>query len=147
VADAVRVTPPWCLSRPAQAAALAAIADSEYYERRYRETDALRDDLWAGLAAIPGLCPRRSVANFVFCWLEEPLDAPTIVETCARQGLFLRAFPADSALRSRAFRVAVKDVRTQRQMLRTIAGAVDDARRSRAAAVSDQPAAAGPTGS
>ena len=133
MADAVRATPPWCISRPAQAAALAAIADPAYYEARYRETSALRDELWGGLAAIPGLRPRHGVANFVYCGVEEPLDADSIVEACVRQRLFLRTFPADPALRGRAIRVAVKDADTQRQMLRTIADAVEDTRRGRVA--------------
>jgi len=138
VDDAMRATPPWCISRPAQAAALAAIADPDYYERRYEETTILRDELWTGLAAIPGLHPRRGVANFLFCWLEEPLDAATIVEACARQGVFLRAFPAEPALRDRALRVAVRDADAQRRILHTIAEAVDEVQRSRAA-VDGQP--------
>ena len=81
----------------------------------------------------PGLRPGRGVANFVYCGIEEPLDADTVGEASARQGLFLRALPAESTLRGRTIRVASKDAETQQRMLRKLADAVEDASGSRTA--------------
>ena len=129
--DARRASPPWGLSRPSQAAALAALADPDYYLDRYLTTATLRGDLRAGLAAIPGLRPRDGAANFVFCELDEPLDADTIREGCAARGLFVRAFPADARLRDRALRIAVKDATTQGRMLQIIAEVAEESRAAR----------------
>jgi len=114
--EAWAVTPPWNISRPAQVAAIAALGDPGYYAERYRETAGLRQDLEARLALLPGVRPRRGVANFVLCEFEG-IDAPTVVELARRRGLFLRDFPTDPALRWRAIRIAVGDGRTNDRVI------------------------------
>jgi histidinol-phosphate/aromatic aminotransferase/cobyric acid decarboxylase-like protein/ribosomal protein S18 acetylase RimI-like enzyme len=113
IADAWRTTPPWLISRPAGAAAVAALADPAYYARRYLETAALRTELTTGLARIRGVRPRPSVANFILCELDPPLDASTVVERAAARDLYVRGFPSDPYLRWRAIRIGVKDQATQ----------------------------------
>src|SRR5207302_1890503 len=49
------ITPPWVVSLPAQVAAVAALADPNYYAVRYEETHALRQSLALALTAL-GLC-------------------------------------------------------------------------------------------
>ena len=128
------VTPPWAVSRPAQAAGLAAIAAPAYYADRYRETALLREELTEGLAAIDGICPRAGAANFVFCKLDPPLDAATIIERSRALGLYLRSFPTDAQLRWHAIRVAVKDRSTQERMLEILMTVVEETRRARSRA-------------
>jgi histidinol-phosphate/aromatic aminotransferase/cobyric acid decarboxylase-like protein/predicted GNAT family N-acyltransferase len=131
MADVRRATPPWGISRPAQAAGLAAIGDPDYYAARYRETAVLREELRGGLAAIPGVRSREGAANFVLVELDEPLDAATIAERCSAYGLYLRAFPGDVPFRWRALRVAVKDRPTQQRMLHVLATVVNETRAAR----------------
>jgi histidinol-phosphate/aromatic aminotransferase/cobyric acid decarboxylase-like protein len=126
LADAWRLTPPWLISRPAGAAAVAALSDSAYYAARYRETAALREELVDGLRRIPGLEPREGVANYVFCELREPLDAATVVERLAARGVYVRAFPTDMALRWRAIRIAVLDHARQSRLLVNLREVVDE---------------------
>jgi histidinol-phosphate/aromatic aminotransferase/cobyric acid decarboxylase-like protein len=134
MADVRRTMPPWGISRPAIAAGLAAIADPEYYARRYRETAVLRAELRDGLAAIPGVRPRDGAANFLLVELDEPLDAATVGQRCAARGLYLRAFPADIPLRWRALRIAVRDRPTQQRMTQIISEVVDETLRARGGA-------------
>jgi histidinol-phosphate/aromatic aminotransferase/cobyric acid decarboxylase-like protein len=57
--------------------------------------------------------PRPSVANFILCELDPPLDASTVVERAAARDLYVRGFPSDPYLRWRAIRIGVKDQATQ----------------------------------
>jgi histidinol-phosphate/aromatic aminotransferase/cobyric acid decarboxylase-like protein len=131
IADGWLATPPWLISRPAGEAAASALADPGYHLDRYRETRELRLELAAGLADIPGVRPRDGVANFVFCELDAPLDAATVVERAAVQGLYLRAFRMDPVFRWRGIRVAVQDRPTQRRLLAILGNVVEETRRAR----------------
>jgi histidinol-phosphate/aromatic aminotransferase/cobyric acid decarboxylase-like protein/GNAT superfamily N-acetyltransferase len=116
VEDLWSATPPWNVSRPAQAAAIAALGDPDYYAGRYRETAELRRELETRLAELPGVHPYPGIANFVLCDLEG-IDAPTLVELSRRRGLFIRHFPTNPSLRWRAVRIAVKDRPTNDRMI------------------------------
>jgi len=114
-------TPPWVVSLPAQVAAVRALQDFGYYASRIKETHALRRALEAelrelGWDLIPGS------ANFVLAHLPE--NGPTAAEIVSRareQNLFLRdAGKMGSALGDRAIRIAVKDARTQRRMMKIL---------------------------
>ena len=131
MSDLRRASPPWGISRPAVVAGLAALGDPSYYAHRYRDTDELRQQLRAGLAAIPGIRPRDGAANFVLIELDDPLDAATVGERCAARGLFLRGLTGDTELRWRSLRVAVQDQPTQKRMLEIIAEVVEETRRAR----------------
>ena len=104
------ISPPWSVSLLAQIAACAALQSAEYYERRWRETHVLRDELasWLcelGWDVVPGC------ANFLLCHL--PVEGPpaaTLIAECRQRNLFLR----DVSSMGRGFdahvlRVAVKD--------------------------------------
>jgi histidinol-phosphate/aromatic aminotransferase/cobyric acid decarboxylase-like protein len=127
-ADLWSVTPPWNISWPAQAGAIAALGDPDYYAERYGETAELRRELETRLADLPGIHPYPGVANFVLCGLDS-LDAPTLVELSRRRGLFIRHFPSDPSLRWRAVRIAVKDRRTNDRII-DVLGAVLRSERS-----------------
>ena len=105
------LTPPWAVSLPAQAAAVAALQDPDYYAARYAKTHELQEKMatelqrFAGWEIIPG------IANFLLCHLPpDGPDAATLVQRCREHGLFLRDVGAmGTRLGDRALRIAVKD--------------------------------------
>jgi histidinol-phosphate/aromatic aminotransferase/cobyric acid decarboxylase-like protein len=119
IAELRTLTPPYAVGLPAQVAAVAALQDPGYYERRWAETHALRRELIAGLTGIGLTDVVPGVANFVLVHLPtDGPDAATVVERCRGWGLFLRdAGTMGARLGPRALRVAVKDADTNRRML------------------------------
>ena len=117
--------PPWSISRPAQVAAIAALAAPSYYRARYRETAALRAQLQGALSQLPGLSARRGVANYVFCdLLPGSTDAATLTERAHERGLRIRDFPMDPDLRWRAIRIAVGDRPTNQRIVQILSEAI-----------------------
>jgi histidinol-phosphate/aromatic aminotransferase/cobyric acid decarboxylase-like protein len=111
--------PPYSVSLPAQIAAVKALQDAEYYQRRYQETHALRGELAEGLrdAGFAEIVP--GTANFLLAHLPEPgCDAASVVARCCTQGLLVRNVQGvGSGLGTHALRIAVKDRDTNRRML------------------------------
>src|SRR5207253_350152 len=62
------ITPPWAVSLPAQVAAVNALHDPGYYQRRYAETHAQREFLAHELGGL-GFDVTPGVANFLLCHL------------------------------------------------------------------------------
>jgi histidinol-phosphate/aromatic aminotransferase/cobyric acid decarboxylase-like protein/GNAT superfamily N-acetyltransferase len=128
------LTPPWVVGLPSQVAAVKALENAGYYERRWKQTAALRRSLAGNLHelgwdVIPGS------ANFLLAHLPE--DGPAareVVSGCRERGLFLRdAAAMGSRLGDRAIRIAVKDAATNRRMigiLSDIAGSTAQASRA-----------------
>jgi len=117
--------PPWSISRPAQVAGIAALAAPAYYRARYRETAALRAQLYRALSQLPGLSPRPGLANFVFCeLLPGSTDAATLAERAHERGLRIRDFPMDPGLRWRAIRIAVGDEPTNQRIVQILSDAL-----------------------
>jgi len=114
-----RFTPPWAVSLPAQVAVVAALRDTAYYLRRYRETHALREELAAGLRARCGVDVLTGATNSLLCHLPE--GGPTakeIAALCRERGLFIRDAGATSpTLGDNVLRVAVKDGDTNRRIV------------------------------
>jgi histidinol-phosphate/aromatic aminotransferase/cobyric acid decarboxylase-like protein len=112
------LTPPWVIGLPSQLAAVRALENPAYYERRYAETRALCHRLEKGLTAL-GWSVFSSVANFLLCQLPE--SGPTsdeLILACRKQNLFLRN-PGNmgGGLHERAIRIAVKDAPTNARIL------------------------------
>jgi histidinol-phosphate/aromatic aminotransferase/cobyric acid decarboxylase-like protein len=120
--DLRAINPPWAVSLLAQAAAVAALRDPEYYAARYAETHRLRNELAEQLAQETGWEVLPGVANFLLCHLpEHGPDAATVVKRCRARGLFLRdAGAMGRGLGRYAVRIAVKDTVTNERMLRII---------------------------
>jgi len=113
-----RYTPPWAVSLLGQVAAVEALQDPEYYAARYAETRVLRESLAQelerlGLSVVPG------VANFLLYHLpQQGPDAATVVAGCRAHGLFVRdATGMGSQMGTHALRTAVKNVKTNRQIV------------------------------
>jgi len=107
-----RITPPWVVSLPAQAAAVAALGDGPYYRARWAETALLRARLADALRdAIPRLTVCDSCANFLLCLLPEGSPTSDLVcESCRLRNVFVRDMgDMGQGLGSAFIRVAVKD--------------------------------------
>ena len=113
------LTPPWVVGLPAQLAAVIALQEPEYYQKRYRQTHELRTNLADQLINVTGFEVLRGVANFLLCRLpSNGTDAATLIERCREHGLFLRdASVTASRLGPKAFRIAVKDEATNHRMV------------------------------
>jgi len=117
--DALRgISPPWSVSLVAQIAACAALRSVDYYERQWRETHVLREELasWfseLGWDVVPGC------ANFLLCHL--PPDgppAPALIAECRRRNLFLRDVSSmGHGFDAHVLRVAVKDAESNARMV------------------------------
>ncbi|MFI5842485.1 aminotransferase class I/II-fold pyridoxal phosphate-dependent enzyme [Catenuloplanes sp. NPDC051500] len=106
-----RWTPPWVLGMPAQAAAIHALADPDYYARRWQETHRLRSGLAAALRELPGIgAVDEAVANYLLVTL--PAGGPSaarVVAHCRRHDVYLRDLSPMSALfEGRTVRIAVR---------------------------------------
>ncbi|MBE0658441.1 MAG: histidinol-phosphate aminotransferase family protein [Bryobacteraceae bacterium] len=103
VADGLRPwLPPWPVGLLAQAAAMEALRDPDYYTARHSETRLLREDFRARLAP---LNPMPSQANF---FLIRPPNAAELACRLREDGIYVREF-GDGPLAGRWLRVTVKD--------------------------------------
>ena len=114
------ITPPWAVSLPAQVAAVNALREPAYYQRRCAETHAQRERLAQGLTRL-GFDVVPGVANFLLCHFDnQPLSTTELVQRCREKKLFLRDV-SNMGVNERAVRIAVKDEATNHRMLGIIA--------------------------
>jgi histidinol-phosphate/aromatic aminotransferase/cobyric acid decarboxylase-like protein/GNAT superfamily N-acetyltransferase len=131
VAQALRtVTPPWIVSSPAQMAAIRALDEEEYYRDHYQLTHELRSELASALRAIRGIEQVvEGVANFLLVHVDP--RAALVAEVCERsrtRGLYLRDLCSMSLQDDlNAFRIAVKDARTNQRMVEILLGSLSGA--------------------
>jgi histidinol-phosphate/aromatic aminotransferase/cobyric acid decarboxylase-like protein len=112
------ISPPWSVSLHAQIAACAAVRSVDYYERRWRETHVLREELASWLCEL-GWDVVAGCANFLLCHL--PVDGPpaaALIAECRRRNLFLRDVSSmGHVFDAHALRIAVKDAQTNARMV------------------------------
>lgn len=115
------LTPPWVVGLPAQAAAVRALQDPDYYRARYEETHQFREDLQQHLTEL-GWKVFPGCANFLLARLpDDGPDTQQVVDACQSRGLFLRnASSMGQGLSNRAIRIAVKDAETNIRMLQIL---------------------------
>ena len=114
--------PPWSVSLPAQLAAIIALEDDSYYNKKYQETHVLREELMAGLKEI-GFDPIiPGIANFLLCYLPyNSMEVHHFIKGCKDKGLFLRDVSnMGTTIGNGAIRIAVKDRSTNTKMLKII---------------------------
>jgi histidinol-phosphate aminotransferase len=86
-----KVKMPYNVSVAAQVAMLASLKDTPLLRERVRLIVRERERLIGELAAVPGLRPFPSQANFILCRIET-LDARDVWQRLRRQGIFIRYF-------------------------------------------------------
>ncbi len=113
------LTPPWAVSLPAQAAAIAALTEPAYYQEKYDQTHVLREKLRQQLRVIGLVDSIPGVANFLLTYLPDQVtDVPTFLASCQQEGLFLRDVSnMGESLGKNAIRIAVKDEPTIDRMI------------------------------
>lgn len=119
------ISPPWAIGLPGQIAACEALRNPEYYKERWAETHVLREQLAAGLEKL-GWDVVPGCANFLLCHLPpgQP-KAASLVAACGRRGLFIRDVAnMGKCFDDRTVRVAVKDSKTNHDMLERLAAAL-----------------------
>lgn len=102
--------PPWPVGLLAQAAAMEALRDPNYYASQYAETHRLREDFRNRLSPFD---PLNSHANF---FLFRPPAAGETARRLRAEGVFVREFP-DGPLAGRWLRVSVKDAAANARMV------------------------------
>lgn len=120
---------PWSVNTPAQAAGLASLADTGYTAATRKFVADERMHLSARIAAIPGLRPFPSAANFL---LVQAVRGPSAGELAERlhEGLILIRVCSDfPGLDDRFFRVAVRSRNENERLVAALAAAVADAAR------------------
>lgn len=113
------VTPPWAISLPAQAAAIAALKDPEYYKEKVAETHLLRAKLKQNLLELGVTEVVEGVANFLLFYLPIHIQpVATFLESCKNENLFLRDVSnMGKSLGNNAVRIAIKDKVTNNRMI------------------------------
>jgi histidinol-phosphate/aromatic aminotransferase/cobyric acid decarboxylase-like protein len=122
IAELRGYNPPWAIGLVGQVAAVAALADPDYYESQWMSTHGLRRELGRGLCRL-GIDVVPGVANYLLCHLPpDGPDASDVVAAAREHGLFLREVgQMGRSLGAHAFRIAVKDGATNARMLRILA--------------------------
>lgn len=117
-----RFSPPWSISLPAQAAAIAALNNGEYYQHQYATTHTLRERLKQSLQELGVTEIVDGVANFLLFYL--PAHFPLkndFIESCKQKKLYLRDVSnMGKNIGENAVRIAVKDAITNDRMISII---------------------------
>ena len=112
-------SPPWAISLLAQAAAIAALGDGEYYDQQYATTHRLRDKLKQDLQQLGVTEIINGVANFLLFYLPPHFPSKNdFIERCRQKNLYLRDVSnMGKNIGECAVRIAVKDAPTNDKMI------------------------------
>lgn len=108
--------PPWNINVFARAAGEAALSDYYYMARTWREIVSLRKRMLRELAAVPGIEPLPSEANFLLCRLSG-LGSGEVADRLGRMGILVRDCRSFPGLGDRYIRVAVRAERENYQLV------------------------------
>jgi L-threonine-O-3-phosphate decarboxylase len=122
---------PWSVNTLAAAAGIAAIQDVEFQRQTWQWLEAGNTQLYEGLAAIPGLDPLPSVANFFLVACECSATALQR-QLLVQHKIYIRDCISFEVLGDRYFRVAVKTSADNRRLLDALADLLPDLLAARA---------------
>ena len=122
ISELRQLRPPWAVSLPAHIAACEALRATDYYEAKWQETHALREELQQGLSRL-GWDVTSGCANFLLCHLPASGPrAPAVIDAARARGVFIRNVESmGTSLGARAVRVAVKNQATNARTLAVLA--------------------------
>jgi threonine-phosphate decarboxylase len=115
---------PWSVNTVAQVAGLASLADIDYRERTLRYVAGERDFLVAGLAAIPGLKPHPSAANYILVEIGTGLSAAELRNELLKERILIRDCANFHGLSGSFFRAAVRTREENERLLAALAETV-----------------------
>ncbi len=114
---------PWPVNTLAAAAAITAIEDKEFQQQTWLWLPPARNQLFQGLATIPGLQPATSAANFLL--VESQHSILQLQQKLLKQHqIFIRDCLSFKELGDRFFRVAVKSESDNQRLLTALASSV-----------------------
>lgn len=114
---------PWSVNSLASAAAIAALADTSFQQRTWNWLPPARQQLFEDLAALPGLHPLPSAANYLLVQTDR---AATDLQTRLLQQhqILIRHCTSFPELGDRFFRVAVRTMEENRQLVEALGSGV-----------------------
>ncbi len=113
---------PWSVSALAEAAGIAALADSAYRAQTLRVVPAWRAALCAGLEGLGGLRVYPSVTNYLLVSIERPgLTAAALAAALLRDGVAIRSGASFPGLGPNHVRIAVPRPEDQQVLLAALA--------------------------
>lgn len=115
---------PWSVNTPAQAAGLASLADAGYAAATRKLVISGRAHLLAGLAAITGLSPFPSAANYLLVEVTGGKSAGELAGQLLAKFILIRVCGNFAGLDNRFFRVAVRGSEENERLLAALAAAV-----------------------
>lgn len=125
-----RLLVPWSVNALAQRAGRYCLADAQWPGRSVAAVATLREELVAALAAVPGLRPLASAANYLLVELRPPAPpADRLYQALARRGVLVRHC-GSFGLGQRYVRVAVRTAPENRRLLDALTRALDAAKES-----------------
>ena len=108
IARLALIREPWSVNTPAQAAGLASLADAGYAAATRKLVISGRAHLFAGLAAIQGLSPFPSAANYLLVEIAGGKPAGELAGQLLTKRILIRNCGNFAGLGNRFFRVAVR---------------------------------------
>jgi L-threonine-O-3-phosphate decarboxylase len=115
---------PWPVNTLAGAAAMAAVQDTAFQHQTWNWLPPTRQALRAGLAAMPGLTPLPSAANYLLVRADAPVP-PLQQALLQHSQVFIRDCLSFDALGDHYFRVAVRSEVENERLLTALAQAKD----------------------
>jgi histidinol-phosphate aminotransferase len=100
-----KIRQPFSISSIAEAAAIAALNEAEYFEEKRELVLTEREYLFDGLSAIDGIKPLPSEANFILVEVEPPV--PDMVDRLTEVGVLIRNLEGLSGLEGAHVRITV----------------------------------------
>ncbi|MBI1921403.1 MAG: threonine-phosphate decarboxylase [Geobacter sp.] len=120
IADLAAMREPWSVNTLAQAAGVAALADSDYTVRTRQYVARERECLAAGLLEIPGLKPYQSDANYLLIEILAGPDATQLQSQLLEDHILVRDCSNFHGLNDRFFRVAVRTTEENGRLLQAL---------------------------
>lgn len=111
---------PWSVNTLAEAAAIAVLQDTAFQQQTWAWLEAARAQLFAGLKALSGLEPLPGAANFLLVRCDRSVQELQHTLLC-RHRILIRDCLSFPELSDRYFRVAVRTLAENQQLLRAIA--------------------------
>ncbi len=112
---------PWPVNTLAAAAAIAALQDTEFQQQTWAWLPPARNQLFQGLAEIPGLQPQVSAANFLLVESQES-TSQLQQQLLKHHQILIRDCLSFKELGDRFFRVAVREESDNQRLLTALSG-------------------------
>ena len=112
---------PWPVNTLAAAAAIAALQDTEFQQQTWAWLPPARNQLFQGLAEIPGLQPQVSAANFLL--VESQQSTSQLQQQLLKHHqILIRDCLSFKELGDRFFRVAIREESDNQRLLKALSG-------------------------